>query len=58
MLRHCEKACSVATLGEGVQCCDTGRMHAVLRHCEKACSVVTLGEDVQCCDTVRNCDTG
>ena len=57
MLRHWEKACSVATLGEGVQCSDTGRRRAVLRHWENGCSVVTLGEDVKCCDTGRSCDT-
>ena len=44
VLRHWEKACSVATLGEGVQCCETGR---------KRCSVETLGEGVQCCATGR-----
>ena len=44
VLRHWEKACSVATLGEGVQCYDTGRRRA---------SVATLGEGAQCCDTGR-----
>ena len=53
MLRHWEKACSVVTLGEDVQCCDTGRRRGVLRHWEKACSIATLGEDVECCDTGR-----
>ena len=42
MLRHWEKAYSVATPGEGEQC---GRI--------KARSVATLGECAQCCDTGR-----
>ena len=54
IILHC-----VATLGEGVQCCDTERRRAVSQHWEKtcsvakACSVATLGEGVQCCDTGR-----
>ena len=30
MLRHWEKACSVVTLGEGVQCCDTVTLDDVI----------------------------